>query len=508
MKKLYLFLFSFLPFFLIAQSPWIFENDFFHAYCLTESYDGGMIVGGVSYNYGYDGKVIKVDNTGELLWEFTLDPNHYSSPTQLREYPDGSLLIGGITDKYDEDKDGYLLKLNSCGEQLWFKNIGLSNDPDNIKDIFLDGEFIYLLQVKFPDPERFTLSKFSSENGDSLWSKSNYIPIGGTPRDLLKCSDGGFLLTGNAWAPPYYDQESSIIGKRSTLIKTDSLGELEWFDFYNWELDSNNLLQYSYGYSSVELPDSSFLTLAFDRTDTNNMNHLRPILYKTSYDGEMIWTKFIADTSLTYQGGQMVALNDSTIIVATSPAPQDDSYNTHMIVLKMDTLGNILSSHTDTNELFLIRDLAITSDNKIITTPGSTSTGNYHLYVVKLDAETMLLDTFLINDTTNYNYLCSSQIQDHLFLFPDDSIGIDKISFINISISPNPAKDFVNISLNQLEIDQINLIDISGKLINNFSVDNAYAPIELDIHGQSPGIYFLEFINESEIIRSEKLIIL
>ncbi|MCK9255138.1 MAG: T9SS type A sorting domain-containing protein [Bacteroidales bacterium] len=69
-----------------------------------------------------------------------------------------------------------------------------------------------------------------------------------------------------------------------------------------------------------------------------------------------------------------------------------------------------------------------------------------------------------------------------------------------IKIYPNPAEDFINIIMDNLANYTINIIGIDGKIYLN-KTENSNS--EINIQNLSSGIYFIEIIQNSEIIRQK-----
>lgn len=494
----YILLFLFYP--SLAQSPWIYENDYFRGWGILESYDGGVIILGTSQNFGQDGKVFKIDNTGQILWEHELEILDYNTPSHIVELEDGSIVIGGLTDKYDSELDGYLLKLDACGETVWFKNIGAPDEYDWITDMISVENDIVLTHFFSPGNLKYTLSKYSSENGDLIWSQSDYMQYGGTPRKLSHCLDGGFLVMGSAYFPPYYNQSQTLSGLRSVVFKTDSIGELEWIDVYNWEVDTIDNWFISTGLSSIQLVDSSFMILALDR----NISGESPfILYKLSSEGELIWSQSMID-SVSFDNSILLTINDTALVAIASPL----SPNKHLQILKLNTSGTVLTSYSDSSFFLSPRDVFMTDDDNLLVLPGAKSgNGDNWLYAMKFDLEMMLPDTFLINDTTNYDYLCSSVVTDQYITFPDDTISVEEYLVNKINISPNPAKDYIQVDLNQNSSYIISLQELSGRRLFKSEIVSETDSYILDISGYSPGIYIVEIYEKDKDILSQKLMI-
>lgn len=74
--------------------------------------------------------------------------------------------------------------------------------------------------------------------------------------------------------------------------------------------------------------------------------------------------------------------------------------------------------------------------------------------------------------------------------------GLDEISKSNVSVYPNPAQDFLNVKGLELNNAEVQILDISGRIVNTslFKVNNS----TIDISSLSQGTYHLVLYNNSE----------
>ena len=77
---------------------------------------------------------------------------------------------------------------------------------------------------------------------------------------------------------------------------------------------------------------------------------------------------------------------------------------------------------------------------------------------------------------------------------------------IDMSIYPNPAAECININLKNESSGQILLLDLSGKVISAYDVDenqNSDLPITIPVNSLSSGVYFVEFTNATQTIQQK-----
>jgi hypothetical protein len=80
---------------------------------------------------------------------------------------------------------------------------------------------------------------------------------------------------------------------------------------------------------------------------------------------------------------------------------------------------------------------------------------------------------------------------------PNGTIGISEINQIELSIYPNPSEGKFTIEWNDNQYLEMNLTDISGRLISKSEILSGFS---LDIHNLASGIYFIKIIKGSSSI--------
>jgi len=167
-------------------------------YDVTETTDGYILVGSsdstdidISNNKGsYDFWIVKIDKTGNLLWEKSFGGSQIDEARAIINTNDGNFIIVGDTRSSDQDiiinnggADCWIIKINTRGELLWEKTFGGSSFDvaRSIKNTS-DGGFIISGSSRSIDKE-FTnqgqndawILKISSE-GNQEWQQT----IGGS----------------------------------------------------------------------------------------------------------------------------------------------------------------------------------------------------------------------------------------------------------------------------------------------------------------------------------------
>lgn len=185
-------------------------------YCSDKGYafSGSMEINSVTSNF-----VAKVDSTGNLEWIRKFDGGETYS---IIETPDNEFLVTGVI-LIRSNYDGFVMKLNQSGDLLWRKYYG-ENAADDLHQccISSDGNYVFTGRLDFlPNTSKVWLLK-TDTSGTPLWSYQ-YGPGSTSVRgySLTTTSENGYMISGN-------------IGTMQTyLVKTDSAGSCLWKKTYD-----------------------------------------------------------------------------------------------------------------------------------------------------------------------------------------------------------------------------------------------------------------------------------
>jgi hypothetical protein len=135
------------------------SND--KAYSIQQTSDGGYIVAGSTQsnsgdisdgnNGNVDYWILKLDESGNKVWDKTLGGSSYDSATSIQQTSDGGYIVAGSTKSSDSDitdsnngkSDNWIIKLDESGNKVWDKTLG-GSDSDNATSIqqTSDGGYI------------------------------------------------------------------------------------------------------------------------------------------------------------------------------------------------------------------------------------------------------------------------------------------------------------------------------------------------------------------------------
>ena len=315
----------------------------------------------------------------------------------------------------------------------------------------------------------------------------------------------------NYYAPPYYDQEFNVHYLRAALVKTDSLGNVEWRDIYRWEEDTPDTLYLSSGGQVVEVEKGEYYAIAKNRVIPN----YRPVLYKLNTIGETVWSKDVSEENIAYDLCKLqLAPNNNLIIGINVAYDQFDVFNQNLEIIKFDTLGNELAKWGNPQRSSMLRDFRWDTDSSsLYVLPGSkiSPSGTWSLYAYKFNPYTMQMDTFLTEDDTEYDYFCPQGVVDLNFNFPE--LGVEDVSIEptpQLRIAPNPAKNYTYLYFdieNFNRTAKLEIHNLQGQLMSSYPIQGAVGRVHEDLSSYSSGMYIVSLVLDNRVIETQQLVV-
>lgn len=298
---------------------------------MTQTTDGGYLLGGWS-NSGlsgdksenaivyaaYDYWVVKLSETGDVIWENTIGGNVYDYLFSVEQTADGGYILGGssgsgiFADKTEEvigggTTDYWIVKLDATGIIQWQKTIG-GNGYDYLESFHqtADGGFIlggrsdsdisgYKTEGNLGGYDYWVV-KLSS-TGNIQWQNT----IGGSGEDHLytiqQTEDNGFILGGFSTSGTSLEKSEGNIGDDDYwIIKLNEDGNIEWENTIGGAGSDrlNSVIQTSDG--GYFLGGWSGSLISGDKTENSHGDYDFWCL-KLNAGGEIIWQKTVGGTA-------------------------------------------------------------------------------------------------------------------------------------------------------------------------------------------------------------------
>ncbi|KAA9345550.1 T9SS type A sorting domain-containing protein [Adhaeribacter soli] len=312
--------------------------------------------------------IVKLDANGNKIWDKTFGGNDYDILGSLQITADGGYLIAGTSDSdISGDKsqpsqgyvDYWIIKLDASGNKLWDKVYG-GNTIDVLTSALQTADGGYILSG-FSDsnvsgdkthPSRgrtdYWIVKLDL-NGNKLWDRT----FGGTELDdspkIKQTADGGYILGGNSTSPVSGDKSENTQGAEPDywVLKLDNAGNKIWDRTFGG--GDEDLL-----YSIQQTSDGSYLLGGSSKSGVSG-NKVQPLkgsrdywLIKLNNTGTRIWEKsygglnnnFCSSIQQTADGGYI--LGGWSDFGIGGDKTQMGRGNADFWIIKLDTSGTKL----------------------------------------------------------------------------------------------------------------------------------------------------------------------
>lgn len=447
--------------------------------------------------------LIGIDSTGKILWQRGYcDP--LSSLWAFTKTPDENYIISANSysdscmDKSQKSykADIWIIKIDESGEILWEKT--LSGDDNDVAPRListLDGG--YLIGVSSDSQKG--LSKLDSSKGrsdlwivklDSLgnidWQKS----IGGTHEDgltsIIEVSDG-YILGASSSSVISGDKTNTNYGAADYwVIKLDKIGNIKWQRNFGGSSQDNL-------YSLIETDDHYIVLAGFSRSDISGNKNTIQVgkgdwwVVKLDSLGNEIWQKNYGGTEPESEFVYLKSGKNGEFYLYGSSASGPTGNKTTLSqgsmdywLLNLNGTGDILWQHSfGGNSIDYLRSLLIESDSSFILSGQSQSVvsgdknesgyGEYDYWVLKIKMDPI---------TATYHNKESEVI-----------------------VFPNPTNDFLYI-YSDIEFDHAIILNLIGN--NYYQLLNGKHFIDLSEF--SKGIYIIELFDKNGNFSNLKLI--
>ena len=178
----------------------------------------------------FDGQVVKLDNEGNIIWEYKLTGFDMSIFNKGLVLPNGDIIVSGFADLDVEDmipKNPMVLRLNGNGEEIWRKEFSPEeHGQDFIPFLLPNGKTILAGSKKvafFPAPDDEDLMLHEIDDDGEIISSQQFSLGDQSSIGPMVLADNGDLIIGGSefiddtnLTDPYYmrlDMEGNILQK-------------------------------------------------------------------------------------------------------------------------------------------------------------------------------------------------------------------------------------------------------------------------------------------------------
>jgi cysteine-rich repeat protein len=172
------------------------------AYSIKQTPDGGYIAAGQnsldSYDADIDFWVVRLDSSGNKIWEKTYGDDYYSEGARdILATQDGGYLIGGST-TYDY-YNSWLVKIDSSGNKMWARTSGSSDYYDFTYSVAPANDGSYITAGSTRHDNNIFMNKIGA-GGNQIWSKTlGWADQTENATSIKPTSDGGYIVAGESY---------------------------------------------------------------------------------------------------------------------------------------------------------------------------------------------------------------------------------------------------------------------------------------------------------------------
>ena len=276
------------------------------------------------------------------------------------------------------------------------------------------------------------------------------------------------------------------------IAPKDSLLYIE-LEFLKFNLDSNDFVTIYDGADE----NASILTTYYGGDSTLTLKST----------GNKVFVQFISDSDsvndgwlLSYKSVVPDYCSENITYTAASDTIEDGSKN--QPYKKAANCTWLIKPENAKNILITFLEFDLNEGDKLTIYKGTAS------FLCELSGNTLPAPIFI--DAPNSRLTFESGINQNrgqgFKLYYDINVsGTNDLSTTEISIFPNPAKDFITIKKSDINTVKINFYDINGKLIKSISQKDEEE--SLYIGDISDGTYEIKFIENNNIIKTTKIVV-
>ncbi|MFL9834899.1 T9SS type A sorting domain-containing protein [Chryseobacterium terrae] len=471
---------------------------------IQQTSDGGYIIAGesdstngdVTGNHGTsDFWIVKLDPSGIIQWQKSLGGSYGDMANAIQQTSDGGYIVVGESSSINGDVTGnhgnadyWIVKLDPSGNLQWQKSLGGSNrDAANSVKQTLDGGYIVAGESNSTNGDvtgnhgnyDYWIVKLDP-SGNLQWQKSLGGSLYDAANSIQQTFDGGYIVAGGSNSDDG-DVTNNNGNQDFWIVKLNPSGGIQWQTSL-----TGNLADQA---QSIQQTEEGYIVAG----GSNSQNSENPTTFgisnyrvaKLDSNGIMQWQKHFGGSNNDYAYSTQQTQDGGYIVAGGAQSADGDVIGNHgnndFWIIKLNYSGNFEWQKTLGGSAFEdAYSINQTNDGGFVIAGMTQSTdgdvtgnhGNGDMWIVKLGA-------FL---STNENSIKN-----------------------NISIYPNPAKDFVNIN-NLPHETTISITDASGRKIlsKKYSEKN----ISIDTSDLINGNYIIQAEHQGTTILSKKLIIL
>ncbi|MCC7331029.1 MAG: T9SS type A sorting domain-containing protein [Flavobacteriales bacterium] len=442
--------------------------------------DGGLIIVGSTAGSGVgntDVYLLKIDSSCNYEWSYALGGSNNDWGYSVKQTYDSGFIIAASTNSYGNGGyDAMLMKRDSLGNYQWQKLYG-SDDWDFAYDVVqtYDSGFVFCGETYNNSngySDVFVVK--TTALGDTVWTKT----IGGNLIDkgnsIIQSRDSSVLVAGVKNTPNDSTQ--------AYVIKLDFNGNIIWTNEYGGVGDD-------IANSIIETIDTNFFIVG----TTSSFGAAQSDYYtlKITPSGSIIWQQYLSSPLIEVANDVLELPNGEFLLVGYTTSFGGGKKDA--IIYKLSQSGAWLGKSATMGGLEdELATSVVVGQNGNMYYSGYTNTFGGGLN----DAMVVRVDTLVKQQqftTSHYSDIIPISVRE---ITKNQS---------EIAVFPNPAIDKLEVNSTKIPV-QLKIFNIYGNLIHEEMIYQPNSSISLK--NISQGAYHVVFSTKTEVLKTEKLIIL
>ena len=428
------------------------NNGYYYIIAATGSNDGDVQSGN---HGGYDAWVVKIDGTGNIIWEKCYGGSGTEEAPDIKLQSDGNLLVSCKTTYADGDVPAHY-----GGYDAW---------------IF----------VITPDGEIIKNAVFGNDLHNSVY-------------DAIQTSDGGYFFTCKASSTQGMVEGTYHGGLIDVwALKLDSALNIQWQKLYGGS-------ETDYGFRGLYELEDGYIFLAQTNSNDGDVSGCHPPIgqnidiwaVKIDFEGNIIWQRCLGGEGWDFSG-DLHQTDDGGFMVFASTGSHGG-----------DVSGN--NSWGQNRDIWMVK---LSAEGELMWQEcfgGYGNESNIKGSIKKSDHNWIIAGW--ASDEISYDVECdlhSSREDFWVFEIKDTTVNIDETENDGIKVYPNPAGNWVVFEYKLQAAEnkgEISIMDITGNLIEKVIIFGNRGQRALDIRNYPAGVYFYT-LSTGSLRRTGKLIV-
>lgn len=425
---------------------------------MVEVDGGGYLIAAQHVTPVYRGLLfIRTDQNGDTLWTklYKKDSVAYytgKSGSLIKTYDGGYALGGSIKDVNDtvNTSDALLVKLDANGDTMWTKVFGGPYyDAARICQQTSDSGYVLIgdTDTTSNGDDDFYIIKTDSL-GNLEWEKNHggngyQVALSGQPT-----LDGGYIMSGFTGA----------VTPIHRLIKVDAVGDFEWAKVYS-----------SVGGCYVTQASDSGYVLSGQKFVGGTLGD-QGVLRKVDKDGNQVWEKtYGIGFTMEWFDSRPIIMSNGDIVVAGTKQP--GAGGARGWVARVNNIGDSLwirsfttAVPTAPNQFY---DIKPTQDGGFVMC-GSGWDANQDIWIVKVDSMGCEIPN------------C-------------DAVAVPEILAANqeLKVYPNPTEGKFRVESSEFRVEKIEVFDVFGRVVYRYVPLQPVNQLTINLSTYPSGIYFV-----------------